>query len=463
MSRDTQAVMGLFVLCVAGLITYATLGGGPPETATPSAPPEAKTEDVMERSWSFYETRDPFERPRPYSPTPAGMGNMEAETCGACHQEIYKEWAVSTHRRAWLDDAQFQKELEKSRGKHAKPGDTTGDVGWLCVNCHTPMMNQLEEVVVGLEGDDIGRPLYEKNPGFVRSFQEDAITCATCHVKNGVIHGPYGDATHAPHPVAKDESLLTEAVCTSCHQAERVYEEKVLGCFFDTGQQWRESSYGAAGETCQSCHMPVVERQIAEGFGGPVRKTRRHWFGGSLIPKKPEFEAEIAPLRKVYGSGVTFALLPGTTGACQGCLSFVVRVSNNRAGHHVPTGDPERHVDVEARALGPDGTELAKASYRFGSKFQWWPTIKKLSDTRLPAGEHKDIAIEVPGPLAPGTVVEVRAWKWRMYEDGFAYHELEGQYVRGRSFHRSRWSVGEEGARLLEVEDDFGARTKLTP
>ena len=207
--------------------------------------------------------------------------------------------------------------------------------------------------------------------------------------------------------------------------------------------------------------MPVVERQLAKGFGGPVRKTRRHWFGGSLIPKKPEFEAEVAPLRRVFGSGVTLEVRPGTQG-CQDCTPLVVRVSNNRAGHHVPTGDPERHVDVEARALGPDGAEVAKATWRFGSKFQWWPTIKKLSDTRLPAGEHKDIVLKLPGSVEPGTIVEVRAWKWRMYEDGFDYHKLEGEYVRGRAFHRSRWSVG-QGVRLLEVEDDFGTRKTLTP
>ena len=66
---------------------------------------------------SFYETRAYYERPVVATAVPEGLSDLRAETCGACHEEIYQEWSVSTHRRAWLDDAQFQK---SSRNRAAR-------------------------------------------------------------------------------------------------------------------------------------------------------------------------------------------------------------------------------------------------------------------------------------------------------------------------------------------------------
>ncbi len=449
------------------LVAGALLSGGAEEDEAPASLEVVTSDDALERAAAFYASRDPFERPHPYSPVPKGLPDMTAETCGACHQEIYKEWAVSTHRRAWLDDAQFQKELSKSRGEHAEAGEDADDVGWLCVNCHTPLVNQLPKLVVGLEGGDIGKPIYVDNPEFDQNLQQNAITCATCHVRAGVVHGPYGDGSAAPHPVAKGEWLLTEENCVRCHQAERIYESKTLGCFFSTGREWEESEHAKDGKICQDCHMPVVERKIAEAFDVPVRRTRRHWFGGSLIPKKPGYEREIAPLREVYGSGVTIELValsgaPDPEGPCAespgACLRVAARVENSRAGHHFPAGDPERHADVVVKATR-GGEAAGEASYQFGTKYKWWPDIERLTDTRLASGERRDVILEVPGGGPIEVVVE--ADKWRMYEGAFDYHELEGDYVRGRRFHRSIWEVGEGGVELVEVTDDFGTRETI--
>ncbi len=460
----------LFGAVVPGAIVIGSLVFGGEEDGE-KAPVVAPSEgdDVLARAASFYEARDVFERPHPYTPVPKGLPNMQAETCGACHQEIYKEWAVSTHRRAWLDDAQFQKELEKSRGAHAEPGQHADDVSWLCVNCHTPLVNQLPQVVVGLEDGDIGKPIYADNPEFDEGLQEDAITCATCHVREGVVHGPYGDGSAAPHPVAKGEWLLSEENCVRCHQAERVYTEKTLGCFFSTGAEWQESEHAKQGKICQDCHMPVVERKIAEAFDVPVRKTRRHWFGGSLIPKKPKFAAEVEPLRPVYGSGVTIELValegaPDPKGPCAqtpgACVRVAARVENARAGHHFPAGDPERHADVKVVAKR-GGEVVGEASYQYGTKYKWWPEIERLTDTRLASGERHEVVLEVPRGDGELEVV-VEADKWRMYAEAFDYHELEGEYVRGRRFHTSRWTVGVDGAvSLVQVTDDHGTRETI--
>lgn len=436
-----RAIAAAVVLVVGSLVVFVVLDRPAPQE------PE---NDAIERAEAFYQTREPFERPRPHTEVPDGLASLDAKACGACHQEIYKEWAVSTHRRAWTDDAQFMAELAKSRGEH---GDSDGDVGWLCVNCHTPLMNQLPELVVGLEDGELHKPIYVDNPEFSESLQHDAITCASCHVRDGIVYGPYGDGEHAPHPVAKDERLLTEEVCTDCHQAEMIYQEQVLGCFFSTGKEWAASTHGVNGATCQSCHMPEVERKVAEAFDVPVRKTRRHWFGGSLIPKKPEFEEELKPLRDVYPTGVELQVKLEKPDAepfdvealaevdrelydearieCEGECTRHYLIATNVAGHRMPSGDPERHVDLSVSALDEEGTVLSSVWYRLNSRYQWWPNIEQLSDTRLNPDEVRVLPLDVPKKAVRLRVV---GEKFRMYQGAFDYHELDGEYVRGRTF-----------------------------
>ncbi len=417
---------------------------------------DAARDDAVTRALEFYGTRAKFERPVTVAGKVPGLGDTRSETCGACHQEIYREWQLSTHAHAWTDDAQFMEELKKSRGK--KPGD--GDVGWLCVNCHTPAAEQLEQLVVGLDGGDIAMPRYVDNPTFDPKMQDDAIGCATCHVENGVVYGPWG-TTNAPHPVAKRDSLSDEGVCVRCHQAEQFYESRNLGCFFDTGKTFAASPAAKAGKTCQSCHMPEVVRPLMPGF--EPRKTRRHWFGGSLIPKRPEYAAELAALEKHYPDGVSITVAPWSAALetrwksqpklsapdekhrkslekkCVGeCVPVAIVVTNTEAGHTVPTGDPERHVDVTASAM-LDGKLVARDFTRIGSRYEWWPKTKRLADTRLLPGESRVVRIEAP----LGATLEVKGEKFRMYSDAFAFHDLEGQSVRGVVFSTVSASVSE--------------------
>lgn len=426
------------------LLAFAAFGGC--DRPAPTAPKAAL---------DFYAGRKTFERPVTVAGKVPGIPDTRSATCGGCHTEIYEEWKLSTHAHAWLDDAQFQAELAKSRGVE---DPKKGDVGWLCVNCHTPAVEQLPRLVASLDGGDIAKPRYVDNPTFDAVMQKDAIGCATCHVENGRVYGPYGD-TRAPHPVGLRKSLKTEEVCTRCHQAEQFYESRNLGCFFDTGASWARSPSAKAGQTCQQCHMPEVERPLVPGL--PARKTRRHWFGGSLIPKKPEYAAELEPLQDVFGNGVSLAIeewtpeLAAAAAAqpplapadaaiadekavpCVGeCKTLAVVIRNNRAGHTMPTGDPERHIDVLAVAK-KDGGVVGRAWTRLGSRFQWWPETKKLADTRVEPGEQRVLELHAPS----GSTVEIVGWKYRMYEAAFDLHELEGRYVRGREFHRSTYTV----------------------
>ena len=116
MSKPIFVSLGLLVVLVAvALAVYLA--------QTPTAPSPETEPGPIEKAQKFYDSRASFERPRPYTEVPEGLASLTAESCGGCHREIYNEWAVSTHRRAWLDDAQFQHELKKSRGELAKEGE----------------------------------------------------------------------------------------------------------------------------------------------------------------------------------------------------------------------------------------------------------------------------------------------------------------------------------------------------
>ncbi len=176
---------------------------------------------------AFYSGQPELLRPFPVTAVPQGLPDLKASTCGACHAEIYAEWRVSTHARAWEDDAQFMAELHKST-------QPDSDTGWMCVNCHTPVANQLPRLVAGLRNGALNQPIYVDNPAYDAELQLEAITCAACHVRDGVVLGPYGD-TAAPHATRRDPTLLTEQVCTQCHQATAHFPELTLACMFNTG------------------------------------------------------------------------------------------------------------------------------------------------------------------------------------------------------------------------------------
>jgi len=388
-----------------------------PASSTPSAPPgKSNTSRGVADSEAFYASQQRFLRPIPASPVPSGLNDVRSETCGECHEAIYSEWTESTHAHAWTDDAQFMAELRKSERQ---------GVDWMCINCHTPVTTQLEQLVVGLEGGRKDRPIRIQNPDFDPRMQDDAIGCAACHVRDGVILGPFGD-TEAPHATRKAPELLTPAVCTECHQANAYFEELELACAFDTGAEFASSPYARDGKTCQSCHMPSVERPLMEGM--PPRKTRRHFFGGSLIPKAPAYASTVDAFSAFYSHGLTLSWDDLPTSLDAGPQRLVARYVNATAGHKLPTGDPERWITVRATVETATGVVLASAEERIGAVYQWWPSVEKLSDNRLLPKESRQLVLEFhapPGPLS----LRLYAEKGRLSPDVMAFHQLEGKVV----------------------------------
>lgn len=379
---------------------------------------------------AFYASLPEFYQPLTYSDVPKGLKDLRASSCGQCHVEIYQEWRISTHARAWRDDQQYLEELKKGTAKKGRDGT------WVCMNCHTPVEAQLPRLLVGIKNGDRGLPITIANPSYDPVLQDEAITCATCHVREGIVYGPYGD-TKAPHPVAKSDRLLTAEVCTRCHQAEEVMEDLDTACALDTGRSFAAGPDAASGKICQSCHMPVVERSLTNQ-GTPVRMTRRHWFGGSRIAKRPEFTAELAPMLAAYPDGARLEwidLPPSLPSASPARLTFAV--TNAEAGHSLPTGDVERFLLLTAEVIDSTGQSIASRTERIGTHFQWSPTVEKLDDNRLAPRETRRYVLEFDTPARGSVTLCLRGEHHRISQENFDAMKLDGKMVKSREFFRA--------------------------
>ncbi len=378
-------------LFLTGLALAGLLSAARPAHADALAEARAAAE-------AFYASRPRVEQPMAgWQEEPAGLSNLSAKRCGICHRAIYKEWQVSTHAQAW-SDRQFQAERGKSGNR------------WLCNNCHTPLLNQMEAWAVGLEDGDVEKPLYAPNPAFDPALRSEGISCAGCHVRDGAVEGPTGLATKA-HPTRKAERFAGSAICLTCHQAIQRYEGKDFVCVFDTGSEWAASPYGPEGsnQSCLTCHMPAVTRPLAAG--SPPRSGRHHDWPGAGIYK---VEGIGPPLDRL-GPGLS------VTAAVQDD-ALRVEYGNGGAGHRLPTGDPERFIQIELEFRDAQGQPVGAWSERIGQVWKWWPEPEKLSDNRLAPLERREAV--VPRPAGAVTWV-LTATSHRISQEALDFHDLE--------------------------------------
>jgi hypothetical protein len=402
------------VLIVVGLGAYALACTA---RSSASSPPEG---DVHARASAFFATQPEYFQPLADTPPPTGLQAMDTSVCVGCHPSQVTEWRDSIHARAW-DDDQYQAELNKDPG-----------IRWICINCHLPLYDSQPELPVGLEDGDLRRPQLEPNPTYSEALRDDAIGCAACHVRDGHVEGPTGEAPGAPHATRRSANLTDSEFCIRCHGVEVRVEQLDLVCAFATGREWSEWSQGQdPAPTCQSCHMPQVEHQ--RWVGAPVAPGSLHAFPGSLIPKRPSdaeaFEARQAQFPEGLSATVSFEPQMPRRGQR---AELVVTLTNDRAGHSVPTGDPERYVEALIRIGDARGNLIAERVEISRAKFAWHPTPKLEYDNRITAGETRTYRIPFDVGDAQGLVGEVQVYKYRIDEEALKYHHLEDKVVAGR-------------------------------
>lgn len=210
-----------------------------------------------------------------------------ATECAKCHEQIFQEWALSSHAYAGISPM-FHKFEQRINDL------SQGTIGYFCYRCHAPI-----GIIMGLRRD---QPIWT-GP---RVFRE-GVTCVACHrvkehygkangerrIEPGTIYDPVygaGDGlgvaqvirdkdqfkvstdrneknSQAIHRRAVQfEELSKETFCMSCHQVA-VHPNIKLEVVWD---QYVASPAYRDGVTCQDCHMGRVPGKN-EGYSiGPV-------------------------------------------------------------------------------------------------------------------------------------------------------------------------------------------------
>lgn len=348
--------------------------------------------------WTTIKERIPFEAGWVFPATPpleiaGGVATIgvKASDCGACHQQYYAEWRQSTHAHA-MRDPQYFAELSKPSSPR-----------WLCLNCHAPNQNQRSILITPqtrLRADPLDVSQIERvpNPEFDPAMRAEGVTCATCHVrvdgagKSVVIAST--KSGRAPHPVRGNPKALS-TVCYRCHDPGPGTITPTFFCWFETA---REGRARGVESNCVDCHMPPVTRGAVAG--APNRRTRHHYWAGGGVPKS--FNGYDTLLARGYEPG-------GRLDARILGRELEVTLTNARAGHHLTSADPERHVVLVAEAVDAAGVRQVLGTRRFGQDWDWGslaPPVrpaKRVDDTRIPAGQQRRWRV----PLAPG-VREIR-------------------------------------------------------
>jgi len=285
------------------------------------------------------------------------LEGASSESCAPCHQRIYDEWKSSSMGTD-LENSRVYEFYTGTNGagevdglgfQGLKPGEA-GD----CADCHVPV-TALKDAVNG-EETDLGVVL--------DAGQDHGISCIYCHSikamheakdQDGRYHtriadttalgpenlryGPLADAESPAHDTAASDLYRQSELCAGCH----LNQEKFLS--ISTYDDWKEAfDAGLVTETCQECHMPLIDEPVEVGLGGPLRSgMRKHTFVGVHDPET---------LAKALDLSVT------TETQADGTVVVRTTVKNVGAGHRVPGSSPISNVILKVDAVDQDGQPL---------------------------------------------------------------------------------------------------------
>ncbi len=291
---------------------------------------------------------------------------QDPQVCAGCHPRQYKGWSSSMHANAFKDPV-FQ--AEWALAHKATDGKTLNH----CGGCHTPI-----GIATGTVKFD---PSLGKHGGFTApSIAEKGVSCDVCHTISGTtaVHTSTGDPGNASfimspgrvkratlkdakspfHDTEYSELHSQSAFCANCHN---IFHPDNRFPVEHTYDEWKASPYAQKGIQCQDCHMVPVDtairvanemkrpKDLADhglgGFAGMGAKTKRdivhdHGFvgGNTVIAEalgvKGASENKAEALKRLQNAAeLDFEIVPAKGGA----NLLKVKVTNARAGHHLPT------------------------------------------------------------------------------------------------------------------------------
>ena len=371
---------------------------------------------------------------------PPGTAFRTSDRCVACHNgmktsegedvSIGLQWRASIMANA-SRDPYWQGSVRRESIDHPESKQAIEDE---CSVCHMPAVRMADRDA-GRHTDVFSRFPLATFPKGDRAAA-DGVTCSVCHQiekdglgtpatfvgnvkiaqpdKNGerAEYGPFDiDKGHqtvmhsstALYRPVKGDQMRDAGLCGSCHtlitSALGPHGEKIARFPEQVPyQEWQHSDY-AKKQTCQECHMPVVNEPVAITalYGQPREGMHRHVFvGGDFIMEgmlqdhRDELATAALPeeldeamkrtteFLKTKAARVTIGSIDQTKDG----VAVEVHVEN-LGGHKLPTAYPSRrawlHVVVrdakgravfESGALNPDGSIMGNDNDQYPLKYE---------------------------------------------------------------------------------------------
>lgn len=378
---------------------------------------------------------------------------QNATNCELCHRSQYQEWESSAHGTSYTNrffqeglahyNEFYQDEYRYRSGLHRKtkfrhgqplPEEVVIPEKTNCLSCHTPSIDVIRKYS---DDQDLKSLLGLMKEGFVplnnwdefidkwvanrmkvfaneitirqklnvlrrsQDYLVDGVSCDYCHtitrlplmeIRNPLVientlnaehrfglqkFGPYTEGPTSSHVIQYSPVYEKAEFCSSCHQ-----EVNGFGIIAqNTYQEWRKSDYPRKGVTCQSCHM-------RPSLGLPSIHSANKIIHDHSI-KKTYLDTELV---------TTAVKLDTETKRIENNVVVTVGVSNEGAGHMLPTGLPFRQVVLVVRAKSETGEVFFEdlryyqrlvGSKKTGEVLPYWMADADLSDNRIAPEERR--------------------------------------------------------------------------
>lgn len=304
---------------------------------------------------------------------------VESAECSLCHTRLgeksqlgqYTLWKGSVMAHAGRDPYWQAKTAEEIRQNPS----IANTVDEKCHRCHTPQGKPQADGGVGctvchlIEDQGLGTPA-----SFTGGFHIN---------KEHLAYGPHEDAfvnpmiMHVGLTPAYGSHVLKSELCATCHTVITPTVDakgKVLGEFIEQAPylEWKASSFGSGGMTCQSCHVPVAdnpkEHYIAHNPMGrtfPRTSPRQpfgiHRFAGANFALPALLGAGdksmAARAHEMLSSAASIEVRPAWKG---GLLEVSVTLTN-LTGHKLPTGFPSRRIWLDFEVKDSSGKTVFRS------------------------------------------------------------------------------------------------------
>jgi tetratricopeptide (TPR) repeat protein len=325
----------------------------------------------------------------------------KAEYCGHCHKDTHAQWRESAHSNAFREPFYIKnvnllidsKGIEFSRH---------------CEGCHNPIAL-------------FSGALTRDSPVVRAAFDDDGLTCTTCHsiqkVQNTSGTGSYvmgvpavmvnADGVRIPGEVSYQEILespklhsravmqdfyRTSEFCAVCHKAavpRQLNEYKWLRAF-SVYDEWQQSSWSRQSPlpfykkdkvySCQDCHMKLVAAK--SDYGADAGQVSSHrWLGANTaIPKFYGFDEQLEKTVQFLGDetlAIDAFALERTDGSLEAPLNLAsttlkpgeqvtldLVIQNKGIGHSlVPEQRDFYESWVEFKVVDADGKTICHSGY----------------------------------------------------------------------------------------------------